>query len=272
MVRVFGGNVVAMRHHYAISVFVLTLGFLAAAKAEIIFEKNVGNKTVTCMRTGLTSNLKDCGDRSDWYSYVFVGSISNITPAGNDEMKIQIVPEEVFWGKPDTPVTVQTSQGICFPTLAVGGRWLFYLRKKTGEPIVLDFYGNESLPIADAQESIATLRRLKGIGSSGILRGQVVRGSFIDGKAVPKARVIAERRTGHKRFVAVTDANGRYEFQPLPKGSYRVKVELTGPHIEDDNSDIDIKQATCWDLTLSISAQARVDGDTKNIKGSTAGR
>lgn len=42
------------------------------------------------------SDLNDCGFRSDWYAYIFVGSISAVVPADEDEKKVQITPEEVF--------------------------------------------------------------------------------------------------------------------------------------------------------------------------------
>jgi len=100
--------------------------------------------------TGLTSTLKDCGVRADWYNYVFVGLISKVTPYENHEKEIQIVPEEVFWGEPATSLKVVTSQAACMPELKAEDKWLFYLRK--GNPIVLDYYANDSLPISDAQE------------------------------------------------------------------------------------------------------------------------
>jgi hypothetical protein len=79
-------------------------------------------------------------------------------------MKVQITPEEVFHGDPPTPLTVLTSQGLCLPKLAVGDRWLFSLPKEAGKPIVLDYYGNDSRPVVNAQKQIKTLRRLKTIG------------------------------------------------------------------------------------------------------------
>jgi hypothetical protein len=59
---------------------------------------------------------------------------------------------------------VRTSQGACLPKLAVGDYWLFFLRKWNGSSIVLDYYGNDSRTVADAQEKIETLRRLQNIG------------------------------------------------------------------------------------------------------------
>src|SRR5580704_221618 len=110
------------------------------------------------------SDLKDCDVRSDWYAYVFVGSISAISRAPKDEESLQITPEEIFHGDPPTPLAVLTSQGKCLPSLGVGDHWLFFLRKENGKPIVLDYYGNDSLPIASAKKQIETLRRLKTIG------------------------------------------------------------------------------------------------------------
>jgi hypothetical protein len=236
---------------------------LGVGEAEILSAHKVGDKTVMCLHSGLSSDLNDCGRRSDWYSYVFVGSISAITPAKNDEMKIQIVPKEKFSGKPDNPVTVLTSQGLCFPKLAVGDRWLFYLRKENGKPIVLDFYGNDSLPVAEAQAQINTLRRLKKIGDFGILRGRVVRGESFDGKAVSNAQVVANRQSDNNRFVAITDSIGHYEFQPLPPGKYKITVRPIGSYRPDD-SGVDIVAGACWDLTLGKSPHAQIGGHVKH--------
>ena len=180
----------AMQFRRVLWVLAFFLYCLGSAAAEVITIKTVDGKRVVCMHTGLMSDLNDCGVRSNSYTYVFVGSITAITPATENEKEIRIVPEEVFSGKPASSVSVVTSQGLCLPKLAVGDRWLFYLRKVDDKQIVLDYYGNDSRPVADAQEEIAILRRLATIGDFGILRGQVWR----DEKVVPNAHVIAVRR------------------------------------------------------------------------------
>jgi len=164
--------------------------------------REVGGKTIECMHSGLTSDLNDCGFRSDWYAYVFVGSFSAIKPASNDEEILQITPEEIFSGSPSTPLTVLTSQGACLPTFAVGDRWLFYLRKENGKPIVLDYYGNDSRPIDSAQDEIETLRELKTIGEFGIVRGSVQRRVKDGVKDIPGAQVVASRKSDKARFFA----------------------------------------------------------------------
>lgn len=88
--------------------------------AQIMDSREVGDKTIMCMHSGLMSDLNDCGVRSDWYADVFVGSIAAKQPTSNGEQILQVTPEELFNGNPRLPLTVLTSQGACLPTLTVG--------------------------------------------------------------------------------------------------------------------------------------------------------
>jgi hypothetical protein len=210
--------------------------------------KKIGDKSVQCVQSGILTDLMDCGLRPYPYDFVFVGSISAIRPVEHDELELRLVPVEVFSGKPDGPMTVLTSQGLCFPKLAVGDQWLFYLRKESGKPIVLDYYGNKSVPIANAQTLLDTLRRLQKIGEFAIVRGQVVSGKSFEGKPVRNLPVIALRKGVESRYVAVTDRMGRYEFPPLPPGRYVIQVRANEPYRPGDWA-IDLSPEACWDLT-----------------------
>ena len=246
----------------------VALGFYccSAAKAQIITVNRVGDKTILCSRSGLSSDLRDCGTQSDWYSYIFVGTISAATAREDGEKELQIIPGEVFKGKPTNPLIVLTSQCACFPEMKAGDQWLFYLR--SGNPIVLDFYGNISGPVADAQQQLDTLRRLETIGDNGILRGRVKQGPYGQGDAIPDAQVIALRTDGAK-FDASTDSDGRYDFQSLPPGKYDLSVAPI-KSFQADDSGIELKSGQCWDLTLSRSPHARLAGHVKRSDGSPA--
>jgi hypothetical protein len=249
-------------------VLTVVLSCIGSSAAQIIILQKVGDKTIQCMHTGLSSDLNDCGGHSDWYTYVFVGSISAITSTKDDEKELQILPEEIFHGEPANPLTVRTSQGACLPELRVGDHWLFYLR--SGNPIVLDFYGNISRPTADAQQQLETLRRLETIGDNGIVRGRVMRGpSFSQSDAVPDAHVVARRASDDAEFVATTGADGRYEFQPLPPGKYKLTVDPVKSFHPDD-SNLDVSSRTCWDLTLSRSPHAHLGGHVRRSNGTPA--
>ena len=239
----------------------LAFGFAAAQITEL---REVDGRMIACTRSGLMSDLNDCGTRRDWYAYVFVGSITAIVPANKDEKKLQITPEEVFHGEPPSPLTVLTSQGECLPEMAVGDRWLFFLRQEPGKPIVLDYAGG-SLPMAQAQKQIETLRRLQTMGDFGVLRGSVLR----ERKPVPGVRVVASGTFDHAQFVATTDAKGHYEFQPLPVGKYELRVDSIGLFYEGDAA-IEIGRGACWDLALWKSSEtphAQLSGHVKRSDG-----
>jgi carboxypeptidase family protein len=256
-----------MQFQRILAVLTMVFSGLGIAGAQIIgiFEKD--GKTFTCMHSGLISDLNDCGVQSDWYNYVFVGSIAGITPAKGDEKRIQIIPEEVFSGDPASPLTVLTSQAPCLPDMAVGDRWLFFLRKETGKAIVLDFYGNDSRPIAHAQEQIETLRRLKIIGDLGILRGKVMRGGYLERKAVPNARVVARRASDNMQFVAITNSEGQYEFPPVPPGEYKLTADPVGS-FQPDEGGANVTRGSCWHVTLSRSPHAELGGRVQRSDGS----
>ena len=108
----------------------------------------VNGKEIACTQAGLWTGINDCGTRSRWFTYVFLGSITAISPAGQDEKKLQISPQEIFAGEPPASLKVLTSQGDCLPKLNVGDVWLFFLRKEPHKAIVIDFFSNPSLPAA----------------------------------------------------------------------------------------------------------------------------
>jgi hypothetical protein len=253
-----------MRIFRALVMLALGLACQGFARAQIITADNSGEARPLCMGGGLSSH--DCGTRAHWYSYVFVGSISAITPKENDEKELQIVPEELFLGAPPASLTVSTSGAPCLRELTVGDHWLFYLRKANDSPIVLQ-YGSDSVPVEDAVERIDTLRRLKTIGDFAIVRGEVWQGYSFSGKAVPDAKITARRVSDGRRFLATTDADGKYEFQPLPAGKYELVADPTGSFQADENS-VDVVPGACWDVTLSRSAQAEIRGRVTRSDGS----
>jgi hypothetical protein len=253
----------------AIVFMIVGLFALGVAVAQIDEFRAIDGKTVECLHSGLMSDLSDCGFRSDWYAYVFVGSISAVVPADKkDETKVRITPDEVFHGDPPTPLTVLTSQGLCLPKLTVGDRWLFFLRKEAGKPIVLDYYGNDSRPVVNAQKQIETLRRLKTIGDYGIVRGRVAQGpGFSDRKAVPGAHVVASRKADNGQYSATTNEDGYFEFEPLAPGEYDLTVDRIGSFQPDDDG-VKVTSGSCWNLTISRSPHAEIGGHLRHSDGS----
>jgi Carboxypeptidase regulatory-like domain len=246
------------------------LSCIGYASAQVIEGRQVDGRSVWYSHTGIFSDLKDCAGKADWYAYVFVGSIAEIAPADKDEKILQIIPEEVFHGDPASPLSVLTSQAPCFPKMTVGDRWLFFLRQEKDKPIDLDYYGNDSLPLANAQQQIETLRNLKSVGDFGIVQGQVLERTPDNPTPVPHATVVAHLQYDERKFVATTGDDGRFEFQPLPPGSYKFTVDPIGSlRIESGAAGwLPLRSGGCWNLTLSHFPHAEIGGHVQHLNGS----
>jgi hypothetical protein len=254
----------SLRYLFLILALLLCFG---DATAQIIEFREADGKKFTCTRSGLMSYQRDCSTRPDWYAYAFVGSISSITPIKNDEKEMQIVPEEIFHGEPANPLTVRTSQAACMAPLAVGDRWLFFLREQNGDPITLDYASNASLPVADAQEQIETLRRLKTIGAFGIVRGSLEReNDSSERKPVPDAHIVASRASDKAQFFTTTDADGQFEFEPLAPGKYKITADPVGSFRPDEQG-VEVSRASCSVLALWKAPHARIGGHVRSPDG-----
>jgi hypothetical protein len=164
------------------------------------------------------------------YTDVFIGSVLSTIETSNTELRLQVMPEEVFLGNATSRLTVNTQQGACLPALRPGEKWLFYLyADKKSKALVLR-YGSPSKPVVDAQEDIALLRRLAQKPDSGIIIGDVTRPVWNDNKwqsstPVPNQKIVAKRESDGTEYAALTDSSGHYEFAPLPLGSYELNAD-----------------------------------------------
>jgi hypothetical protein len=222
----------------------------------------------------------DCGLDKLNNAYVFVGTISAVHPAPEKEKSVEIVPYEVFLGDPGHSITALTSQGSCFGNLEPGQQWLFYLRNIDGQT-VLDYNIQESEPVSEAGPRLETLRRMKNLVGTGLLRGRVVRELFAsssdnddgskkeDANAVSGARITAVRESDQATFHIVSGDDGSFEFQPLPVGDYEVDIDPIGS-FHPVGSFADIREGECRALILRNSSEARISGHVRWPDGKPA--
>ena len=211
----------------------------------------------------------DCGLDKLNNAYVFVGTIRAVYPAPKKEKYVEIVPNEVFLGDPSHSITALTSQGSCFEQLEAGQQWLFYLRNIDGK-IVLDYNIQESAPVSEVDPHLETLRRMKNLVGTGLLRGKVERELFAfssdgdgskkeDANSVSGAHISAVRESDQATFNAVSGKDGSYKFQPLPVGDYEVDVNPIGS-FHPVGSFAAIKEGECRVLILHNTSEARISG------------
>lgn len=255
----------------------LSWGALCAAQETPVSKSD--EDILACMITiDGPADQFDCGLDKLNNAFVFVGTISAVHPAPEKEKSVEIVPNEVFMGDPGHSITALTSQGSCFQHLEPGQQWLFYLRKIDGK-IILDYNIQESAPASEVSSHLETLRRLKNMVGTGLLRGRVVRELYAPSSddenrienddAVPDARITAVRRSDQATFSTTSGKDGSYEFQPLPVGDYEVDVVPIGS-FHPVGSFADIKEGDCRGLILSNSPEARISGHVRWSDGKPA--
>jgi hypothetical protein len=222
----------------------------------------------------------DCGLDKPNNAFVFVGTINGVRPAPEKEKYVEIVPDEVFLGDPGHSITAITSRGSCFEHLEAGQQWLFYLRNIAGR-IVLDFNIQESAPVGDVGHHLDTLRRMKNLVGTGLLRGTVKRELFAsssdggngnereDANAVSDARITAVRQSDKATFHTISGKDGSYEFQPLPAGDYELDVDPIA-NFHPVGSFADIKEGECRVLVLHNSSEASISGHVRWSNGKPA--
>jgi hypothetical protein len=222
----------------------------------------------------------DCGLDKLNNAYVFVGTISAVHPAPAKEKYVEIVPNEVFLGDPGHSITALTSQGSCFEHLEPGQQWLFSLRDADGK-VLLVYNDLSNAPVSEMSSYLETLRRLKNLVGTGLLRGRVVRELFAsssdgddgnkkeDANVVSGARISAVRESDQATFYTVSGKDGSYEFQPLPVGDYEVDVNPIGG-FHPVGSFADIKEGECRVLILYNSSEAHVSGHVRWPDGKPA--
>ena len=247
----------------------LAWGTLCVAQQTSIGEANHSIFECAILIDGPADQF-DCGlDRLN-NAYVFVGTISAVHPAPEKQKFVEIVPKEIFLGDPGHSITALTSQGSCFEHLEAGQQWLFYLRNLDGK-VVLDYNMQQSTPISEAGPRLKTLRRMKKLVGTGLLRGTVERELFFsssdDGdenkkenaNAVSGAQITAVRGSDRATFHTVSGEDGSYEFQPLPVGDYEIDVDPIGS-FHPVGSFADIREGECRVLILHNSSGAGISG------------
>jgi hypothetical protein len=219
----------------------------------------------------------DCGLDKLNNAYVFVGTISAVHPAPEKEKYVEIIPNEVFLGDPGHSITALTSQGSCFEHLEAGQQWLFSLRNIEGK-ILLVYNDQSSAPVSEVSSHLETLRRMKNLVGTGLLRGSVERELSAsstddndgdkkeDANAISGARITAVRQSDKAAFHTVSGKDGSYEFQPLPVGDYRVDVDPSGS-FHPVGSFADIKEGECRVLILHNTSEARISGYVRWLNG-----
>jgi hypothetical protein len=263
------------RAHF-ISVVLLAsipLWITPAVSAQMVELRDYHGKQISCVKSGLQSFEMPCGIET-WYEDIFVGSVLSVRETEGSERTLEITPEEVFYGNPSNALTVTTNQGDCFGDITPGDRWLFYLQRDDETKQLVFAYESPSGSVADREKTILLLRRLTTMTNSGVIRGYVarpVRRADLGEKWTypPDHKVVAKQVPDGKEYVALTDPEGDYEFEPLPAGSYDLSANTTqGLWAEEGR--VDVEPHGCSSVGFELHADGSISGRVTTASGQPA--
>jgi hypothetical protein len=258
--------VIRLRNRWAILLFDLCclLFFkLPSGFAQIVELRENQGQLFSCVRSGLHGFSSSCG-ANQGYEKVFLGTVVDITELSENEKRLRLSSEEVFFGSGGQEITADTNQGICLPEIHLGDRWLFFLQKVDNSRTLRLGYEGPSQPEAQATEQIAALRRLSHLKDSGMVTGNVTQVMVGPDKIrtylpVPRHKITARQAVSGTVFNALTNSEGLYEFQSLPTGKYDLTSNtLSGLWAEDGT--IDIEPHSCVEVNFDLKRDGRISG------------
>ena len=216
----------------------------------------------SCSVSGLKGMGSDCGTKYD--EMVFTAKILAIAPAHNDEFRLTLRPQTIFKGTPTLGMEILTAQRRCLPKMKIGDSWLFSLyRDKESKELVLN-YGTRSGPEADEPQQIAFLHRLASLDAKGVVKGRAysAREAGNESQEEPSANhaIVLTRADDGRKFTAVTDQKGEFEFDPLPAGNYELDPN-TKPGIWTMwSGKFDVEPHGCTNFDLDFHVDGEIAG------------
>jgi hypothetical protein len=257
------------RSIWALALMLVCVLVAMRAEGQIFEIREHHGQKITCIRSGLRGFAMPCGTSGN-YAYVFVGVVLSAKEISGTERRLQLVPEEVFLGKPVEELTVMTEQGACLPEIQIGDKWLFYLRRDDGNGELLLRYGDPSKPLAGAEEDIAVLRHLVGFTDSGVVKGTATRRYAWDGEGtrfpVPNHMIVAKRKSDGSEYSTATDRTGRYEFEQLPSGSYDLSAN-TDEEVWAESGTIRVYAKSCSGVDFEMRSAGTISGHISTADG-----
>ena len=207
------------------------------------------------------------------YQYIFTGSVLSASAVSESDARLLLAPEEVFYGRPGSQMTVVLHQGTCPENIKPGDRWVFYVYRNDETQELYSFAGGASGPLDDRQEDIALLRRMMRLDGSGLIMGyveSVVKSEkIVTSLPISNHKVLAREVPGGTEYVATTNKEGDYEFPSLPPGLYKLSAN-TAPGLWADEGYINLRAQGCAIAGFKMHPDVSLSGHVTRDNGDPA--
>jgi hypothetical protein len=219
--------------------------------------------TYECVLSGLHGMGRDCGTK--YNEMVFTAGILTVNPAPNDEFRLTLQPEAIFKGTPGAGMEIITAQRKCLPAMRVGDSWLFSLYRDPASKALIVNYGSRSGPVAQEGEDIALLRRLASLDHDGIVKGDAswdreTMEHWQEHSELKNHAIFLTRVEDGRKLKAVTDSEGKFEFEPLLAGKYDLEPNTKPGLWTMWSGKIDVEAHSCTYFDLDFQVDGEIAG------------
>jgi hypothetical protein len=236
---------------------------LLEGQIEILHGDPGSPDSYSCYLSGLKGMGRDCGTKYE--EMVFTAEILSIASAPNDEFRLILRPQTIFKGTPTLGMEILTAQRRCLPEMKTGDSWLFSLYRDEKSKALIVNYGTRSGPEAEESQQIALLRKLGGLDAMGVVRGRAYLEQEVSDqltREIPSVNhtiVLTSDEDGRK-FKALSDQKGDFEFDPLPAGRYDLDPNTQPGVWTMWSGEFDVEPRGCTNFDLDFHVDGEISG------------
>jgi hypothetical protein len=237
---------------------------VSPALAQITIDHVLPNgDRYSCTVSGLKGMGRDCGTKYD--EMVFTAEILSMDPAPAGEFRLTLRPITIFKGAPDVGIEVFTAQHRCLPEMKTGDRWLFSVYRDRESKHLIVNYGSRSGPKAEETEQIAFLHKLASLDHQGVVKGRAYFNQETEEyskEQVPSSNhtILLIRVEDGRKFKVATDEKGKFEFETVPAGKYKLDPNTKPGLWTMWSGDIDVEPHGCTDFDLDFQVDGEIAG------------
>jgi len=246
--------------------FALWLGASKPISAQITWEQEYRGKTVSCGVSGMMGFGDDCGFEN--YDAAFVGKILSDDELPGDEFRLAVSPTEIFKGDLPAVVKITTRSGACMPEIRIGDEWLFSVKRDKESGEFLQWFGSGG-PLAKSQKQVDKFRLLAHLNDSGVVAGEISDESLLGTRRAGQKVAVRSIADGGQH-IAVSDAEGHFEFPPLPAGRYFIDPNTVPGMWSRDGGETTVAAHECRDYHIGMRVDGSVGGSVILPNGDTS--
>jgi hypothetical protein len=208
------------------------------------------------------------------FPVVFAGTATDVSDEQRLHRLVRFRVDEAFKGVDGAEVEVHTGLGggDCGYPFTEGTQYLVYASRNEKDGRLAVSICSRTAPLAEASDDIAYIRGLANAATGGTIFGSATRfaRNLREGgstKVGPIAGMKVVATSGNRRVEAVTGEDGRFRFEALSPGTYRVEASVPAGLTPQESQEVRVADRGCAEIVYLACSDGRVSGRLLDSSG-----